>query len=116
MKDNAKNIEVKEPENLSKEEIIKATVAELKKKHQLKEVFVLESDDLIAYIKKPSRDQLKYGMSVNQNDMLGLTEHILESGWLAGDEALKTEDRYFLDISSQIDRIIETTSVSLKKY
>lgn len=116
MEDNANNIEVKGAEDISHEEIIKAKVAELKKKFGIKEVFVLESDGLIAYLKKPSRDQLKYGMSVSANDPLGLTEHILESGWLEGDEKLKTEDKYFLDISRQIDALIETTTVSLKKY
>ena len=114
--DEAKEIYVNGAEDVSKEETIKATVAELKAKHGIKEVFVLESDGLVAYIKRPSRDQLKYAMSVSQNDPLGMTEHILESGWLAGDDKLKTEDKYFLDLSSQIDVIIETTTVTIKKY
>lgn len=116
MKDNAKEIQVNDVEDISLEEKIKSKVAELKKKHRINEVFVLESNGLVAYVKRPSRDQLKYAMSVSQNDPLGLTEHILESGWLEGDDELKTEDRYFLDISRQIDEIIETTTVSLKKY
>jgi hypothetical protein len=100
---------------LTEEQIIEK-VAELKKKHKIKEVFVIESDEKIAFLKKPSRDQLKYAMSVSQNDPLGLTEHILESGWLEGDELLKTDDKYFLDISRQIDELIETVTVSIKKY
>lgn len=95
---------------------IEAKVAELKKKHQIKEIFVLVSGDKVGYIKKPSRNQLKYAMATAATDPLGLAENILESGWLDGDEELKTKDEYFLDISRQIDSIIETTTVEIKKY
>lgn len=115
-KTDEKDIDVKDAQDMTLEQIIEATVKELKAKHGLKEIFVVESDGLVGYIKRPSRDQLKYAMSVSQNDPLGMTELILEGGWLAGDEALKSEDKYFLDISSQIDTIIETTSVTIKKY
>lgn len=112
-----KNIEVNGADDISaKDAAIKAKVAELKKKHTINEVFVLEVEDKVAYIKRPSRNQLKYAMTANQNDPLGLAEEILKSGWLEGDEELQTEDKYFLDISRQIDTIIETTNVTIKKY
>lgn len=119
MSKNTKEIEVKgeiliTPEMT--EEQIQAKVAELKKTHKIKEVFVIESEGKIAFIKRPSRDQLKYAMSVSQNDPLGMTENILESGWLEGHSELKEDDKYFLDISRQIDMLIETTSVRIKKY
>ncbi|MBB4117864.1 hypothetical protein GGR32_000136 [Mesonia hippocampi] len=98
------------------QEQIKEKALSLKKKHNLKEIWVLESEGKIAFVKKPSRDQLKYAMSVSQNDPLGLAENVLESGWLEGDEELKTNDRYFLDITTQIDALIETTTVNIKKY
>tara|TARA_R110000823_G_scaffold309594_3_gene433966 strand:+ start:3138 stop:3488 length:351 start_codon:yes stop_codon:yes gene_type:complete len=95
---------------------IVANVERLKKKHGLKEVFVIQADDLICYLKRPSRNQMKYAMSVSQNDPLGMTEKILEAGWLEGDEELRTEDKYFYDISRQIDSLIETATVDIKKY
>ena len=102
-------------EELTQEQI-KEKALGLKKKHGLKEIWVLESEGKIAFVKKPSRDQLKYAMSVSQNDPLGLAENVLESGWLEGDEELMNDDRYFLDISTQIDALIETTTVNIKKY
>lgn len=102
-------------EELTQEQI-KEKALKLKKKHGLKEVWVLESEGKMAFVKKPSRDQLKYAMSVSQNDPLGLAENVLKSGWLEGDEELQTDDRYFLDISTQIDALIETTTVNIKKY
>lgn len=98
------------------EEQIVAKVAELKTKHKIKEVFVISTEDKTAFLKKPSRDQLKYGTAAYANDPLGMTEHVLESGWLDGDEEIKTDDRYFLAISAQVDEIIETAEVEIKKY
>jgi len=112
----AKEIEVEGAIPLRTEADIMAEVARLKKKHQLKEVFVIQADDLICYLKRPSRNQMKYAMSVSQNDPLGMTEKILEAGWLEGDEELRTEDKYFYDISRQIDSLIETATVEIKKY
>lgn len=111
-----KNIDVKDAEDLSQEAIIKAKVKELKKKHGIKEVFVIESDGLVAYIKRPSRAQLAYAMTMAQSNPLGMAEELLKSGWLEGDEELQTEDKYFLSISGQIDMLIETTQVEIKKY
>lgn len=117
MNKGANNITVTGAQDVSaKEELIKETVAALKKKHGINEVFVVESDDLIAYLKRPSRKQLAYAMTLAQTDPLGMTEEILKSGWLEGDEELQTEDKYFLSISSQIDALIETTHVAIKKY
>ena len=99
-----------------KEEAILKKVAELKKKHNIKEVFVVKSEDKIAYLKRPSRAQLAYAMTLAQSNPLGMTEEILKSGWLEGDEELQTEDRYFLSITGQIDALIETTQVEIKKY
>jgi len=112
-----KGIEVNDAEDLSaKEKHIEVTVAELKKKHGIKEVFVFECDGLIAYVKRPSRAQLAYAMTMAQSNPLGMAEELLKSGWLAGDEELQTEDKYFLSISSQIDELNETTHVQVKKY
>lgn len=106
------DIEVKDAENVS----IEAKVAALKKKHGIKEVFVIECDGKIAFVKRPSRSQLAYAMTLAQSNPLGMTEEILKSGWLEGDEELLTEDKYFLGISAQIDVLIETTDADIKKY
>lgn len=114
-----KDIEVVDAQTVSpeaKEEHIKSVVAALKKKHGLKEVFVIESDDKIGFVKRPSRDQLAYAMTLAQSNPLGMAEEILNSGWLEGDDALIYEDKYFLSISQQIDDLIETTTVAIKKY
>ena len=82
----------------------------------MRQIFVLRSGDKTGFIKRPSRAQLKYAMTMAQEDPIGMSENILESGWLAGDEELKNDDEYFLDIVSQIDTILSTTSVEIKKY
>ena len=114
-----KEIEVFDIQTVSpedKENHIEKVVADLKKKHGIKEVFVIEADGKIGFVKRPSRDQLAYAMTLAQSNPLGMAEEILKSGWLAGDEDLITVDKYFLSISQQIDDLIETTSVAIKKY
>lgn len=117
MKTGEKEIEVNEAQDVSKDVCaIQEKVAELKKKHNIKEVFVVEADGLRAFLKRPSRAQLAYAMTLAQSNPLGMAEEILKSGWLEGDMELQTEDKYFLSISTQIDDLIETTQVEIKKY
>lgn len=111
------DLEVKDAEEVqSLEAFIQAKVDELKKKHSINEIFVIQADDKLAFVKRPSRAQLAYAMTLAQSNPLGMAEEILKSGWLDGDEELQTDDKYFLSISSQIDAIIETTDVAIKKY
>lgn len=111
------NIKVNGAQDVSaREKQIKATVDKLKKEHGVKEVFVVEAEDKIAYLKRPSRAQLAYAMTLAQTNPLAMTEEILKAGWLEGDMELQTEDKYFLGITQQIDTLIETTHVEIKKY
>lgn len=114
-----KDIDVKDAQEVIPtwtEESISVKVYELKRDHNLKEVFVIQAGDKIAFLKRPSRSQLAYALTLAQSNPLGMAEEILKGGWLEGDEELQTEDKYFLSISSQIDALIETTEVAIKKY
>lgn len=105
--------EVKAP--LTEEQII-AKVKELKKQPTINSVFVLKYGDKVAFIKPPSRDQIKYATTVSQGNHITLAEEVFRAGWLDGDEEILNEDKYFLDVAAQIDTIIETEHVEIKKY
>lgn len=119
MKTGEKQIEVNDAQEVKPkwtDKSIEAKVKELKKLPNINVVFVLQSGDKVGFIKPPSRDQLKYATAVAQGNQLELAEEVMRSGWIEGDEELLNEDKYFLNIAGQIDTIIETELVEIKKY
>ena len=116
--ENINGIDVKDAKEvtLTQEEVIQAKVAELKNRPDINEVIVLQAGEKVGYMKPPSRDQLKYATTISQGNQLELAEAVITAGWIEGDEALLKEDKYFLTIAAQIDTIIETETVNIKKY
>lgn len=106
---------VSSPED-AKEEAIRQKVADLKKKHNLKEIFVITSGEKIGYLKRPSRDQMKYATQVAQGNILELSEQVLRSGWLDGDMEIIEDDFYFYGATEQVEKLLETSTAELKKY
>lgn len=79
------------------------------------EVFQVEVDGKQAYLKKPDRKVLSYAMARAQISPLGFAEAILENCWLAGEEAIKTDDSLFLAVSSKLDELLQVKEAELKK-
>ena len=94
-------------------EITDLQIAEWKKKHGT--VYLVTADDKKAYLKKPDRATIAFAMTKVQSDPLQFSEIILQNCWLAGDEELKSNDDYFLAVSSQLDKLIEVKTAEIKK-
>lgn len=66
-------------------------------------------------LRKPNRKELSYASMAGKNDPLKFNELILNACWLAGDEAIKTDDTLFLSASAKIADIIEVKEAELEK-
>lgn len=86
------------------------------KKENPEGVFEIKSKDgKTGYIKAPDRPTLSYASSFLPHDRLGYVDTILENSWLGGNEELRTNNKYFLGISTQIDEAVEVAEVEIKK-
>ena len=50
-----------------------------------------------------------------QNDPYKFAEVILVNCWLGGDEALRSEDKYFMGLSQKLNEIVEIRVGEIKK-
>lgn len=85
---------------------------ELKAKHGT--VFVLEVEDKKAVLKKPSRAQISYALSVKEPVKVG--ETLLNNCWVEGDEEIRTNDDYFFGAIGSMSELIEVKKASLVKH
>lgn len=88
-------------------------IQEWKKKHG--DVFQVEADNKVGYIRAPKRAEVSLAMSYAATNPLKMTEVILQSCWLGGNEDLRDKDVYFYGLNSQINEIIEMAEVQVKK-
>lgn len=95
------------------EKVTKEQIAGWKKKHG--DVFMLECDGKVAYVRRPDRKVLDAAHVTSQGGPLKYNEFILNNIWLGGDEEFKADDALFLGVSEQLGEIIEKKSVELKK-
>jgi hypothetical protein len=95
-------------------EFSKEQIDGFKKKHG--EVFKIsvESGES-CLLRKPNRKELSYASMAGKNDPLKFNEMILNACWLAGDEAIKSDDTLFLSASAKIADIIEVKQAELEK-
>ncbi|MDR3326912.1 MAG: hypothetical protein LBT04_02070 [Prevotellaceae bacterium] len=79
------------------------------------EIFSVQVDGSICYLKKPDRSTFKAIASIGQSDPVRANEVLLNDCWLGGDETIKTDDEKFFGVSSQIAGLIEIKQAELKK-
>jgi hypothetical protein len=79
------------------------------------ELFCLSSPKGDVYVSKPSRAVLSLILTKAKTDILAAAEVIISNCWLQGDESLKTNDGWKLGLVNQLDAIIETVTVEVKK-
>lgn len=79
------------------------------------EVFAIEVDGRVCYLKKPGRKDLSYASFAGKNDPLKFNEVIINNCWLGGDDAIRTDDTLFLSIGGEIAQMIEVKEAQLKK-
>lgn len=78
-------------------------------------VFCYEVDGKRCYLRTPDRKALSAAAAIGKNDPLKYNEILLNNCWLEGDDAIRTEDKYFLGISGQLAEIVEIAEGNLKK-
>jgi hypothetical protein len=84
-----------------------------KAKH--KNIYLVEVDGKVAYLKAPGRNELSYAATISKNDPMKFNGAIIDKCWLAGDEEIKTDDRLFMGVAEKLDQIIETAEATIKK-
>lgn len=80
-----------------------------------RDIYQIEVDGSVCYLKKPDRTTMKAVASVGTNDPIRANEILLENCWLGGDETIKTDDEKFFGVSSQLVKLIEIKEAELKK-
>jgi len=89
-------------------------ISEWKEKYG--EVFQVEVDGHVAYLRKPTRKALGAAAVVGKSDPMKYNEILLTNCWLEGDEEIKTDDSLFLGVSAQLAELIEIKEATLKSY
>jgi hypothetical protein len=88
-------------------------IANWKKKHG--DIYAFETEGKVCYLRTPERKFLSAAAVVGKTDPLKYNEVLLNNCWLGGDEAIKTNDKYFLGISGKLSELIEIAEGELKK-
>jgi len=95
---------------------MKATTEQIEAwKSQHGEIYEIEVDGHFAYVKTPDRKTLSYAGSVGTKDPIKFNEIILNSCWVDGDLAIKTDDKLFLGAGQVLGEIIQVKEASIKK-
>lgn len=84
-------------------------------KKQYGDVFRLEVDGHVAYLKKPGRKVMSMALSTGKNDPIKFGEIILNNCWLGGDRQIIEDDRLFFGAMQQLDQMVEFAESELKK-
>jgi len=84
-------------------------------KKQYGDVYAYEVDGNVAYLRKADRKTIAAAQSIAGSDAIRYNEILLENCWLGGDEIIKTDDAYFLGISSFLAELIQIKVGELKK-
>lgn len=92
---------------------ITVQIAAWKKKHG--DVFSYEADGLACYLCRPSRSTIAAASVVGRDDPFKFAEIVIANCWLGGDEALRTDDKYFMGLSQKVSELVEIKVGELKK-
>lgn len=87
-------------------------ISEWKKKHG--DIFKVEVDDSVCYLKKPDRKTMSYVATLGNNPIRA-NEALLQNCWLGGDDDIKTNDEKFFGVSGKLAEIIEVKDAEITK-
>ena len=93
--------------------VTEAHISQWKKKYV--NVYEIEAEGSVGYVKEPSREVMAYATSVAAKNPVKFNEIILDGIWLGGDETLKTEDSKFFGVSTVIVELIKISEGKIKK-
>lgn len=84
-------------------------------RQQFGELFQIDIEDKRCILKKPARKTLSFATSVATKDPIKFNEILLKDCWVAGDEEIKTNDKYFLAASAKLSEVLEVAEASIVK-
>ena len=79
------------------------------------DIFVVECEDKLCYLKKPTRGVLSAASTIGATDPFGYNEIVIKNCWLGGDLEMQTNDAHFMAVSSQLGALMEIKKASIKK-
>ena len=79
------------------------------------DVYAIKVEDKIGYLRKVDRKTLSFASTIGTKDPMKFNEIILTNCWLGGDDALKTNDDYFLAVSGKLSELIVIKEAELAK-
>jgi len=77
-------------------------------------VFFTKAEGNIAYFRKPTRQELGYAMTM-QNDPLKMSESLLKSCYIFGSDVFTTDTEFMLGAAELMERLISVKKVELGK-
>lgn len=83
-------------------------------KAQHGDVYLIEVEDKACVVRKPNRKDLSFAMLL-KDDPIKFNETLLNNLWIEGDAEIKTNDDYFLAVSSQLGELLQIKEATLKK-
>jgi hypothetical protein len=103
------------------EEKIKTFKAGQKMQNKNDDCFVYEVEgekdgEIFACLfRAPNRDEMRMAYQINSKDTIQANEFLVDKCWLDGDEIIKTNDKYFLGLSSELKTLLDFKQGELKK-
>jgi hypothetical protein len=94
-------------------EITQAQIENWKKQHG--DVYKYTAKEKSCFLKRPDRKILSYANTVAGNDPMKFNEILLENCFIGGDEEIKTNDAYFMGVSSKLGELIQIEVGELEK-
>ena len=80
-----------------------------------RDVFEVVATDKVCYLKRPDRKTLQAADVIGRDDPMRYNEIVLENCWLGGDDRIKTDDIYFLEVMPTLQDLIDYGKATLKK-
>lgn len=86
-------------------------IKEYKSKHG--DIYLVTVEDKNCILRKPSRQDLSYVSAIK--DPIQMSEMMLNTLWVDGDEDIKTDDELFMAVVSKMDVILKVKEAEVKK-
>ena len=79
------------------------------------EIFKVNVEGHIGYLKKPGRKAIGYASTIGTKDPIKFNEIILKACWIAGDEDLLNDDELFMAVGAKLADLIVIKTAELEK-
>jgi hypothetical protein len=80
-----------------------------------RDVFEVKTGNKVCYLKRPDRKTLSAADAIGSTDPMRYNEVILENCWLSGDNEIKTNDNYFLEVVPVLAELVDFGRAEIKK-